>query len=152
MSYNAFGYFIQKRVTFLKKMIVPVLLLMVILATTAGAFWFRGQTQKLHSDNQALVADAEQRLARAKAEFDAIDPSTVEGAERRLESEQAIVTEAETRAAELEQENAQLDKEISEEKAKLENISSDEETAYYLAVYESLHQGMEKVEGYIEGN
>ena len=136
----------------MKKMIVPVLLLLVILATAAGAFWFRGQTQKLHADNQTLVSDAEQRLAQAKAEYNAIDPSTVEGAERQLESEQAIVTEAETRAQELEMENAKLDQEISEEKAKLEKASSDEDTAYYLAVYESLHKGMEKVEGYIEGN
>ena len=136
----------------MKKVIVPLILLLVIAGMAAGAFYFQGETGKLHAENRALVASAQERLDQAKAELEAIDPSTVEGAERQLESEQAIVKEALDRAEELEKENTQLDDSIAEENAELESVSADEETAYYLAVYESLHQGMEKVEGYIEGN
>lgn len=136
----------------MKKVIVPVLLLLVIAVMTAGAFYFRGETRRLHAENSALVTSAEERLARAKADYEAIDPSTVEGAERQLESEQAIVTDALEHAEELEQENKQLDESIAEEQKKLDAASAEEDTAYYLAVYESLHRGMEQVEGYIEGN
>ena len=43
----------------MKKVIVPVLLLAVIIAMTAGSLYFQGETRKLHEEHGAMVRAAE---------------------------------------------------------------------------------------------
>ena len=136
----------------MKRIIVALLLLALIGGAAAGALYFQGETGRLHDQNRALVTAAEDRLARAKEELSAIDPSTVEGEERQLASEQAIVADANARAEALEAENAELDKSIEEAQTALEAAMAEGDNAYYMTVYDSLSQGMQMVEGYIEGN
>lgn len=133
-------------------MIITVLLLAMIAGAAAGAMILRGETERLKADNRALVAAAEDRLAQARAELAAIDPSAVEGEERQLASEQAAVEEAVARAQELEAENDALDGDILQAQAELDAARAQEDAAYYLSVYESYRKGMELVEGCIEGN
>lgn len=129
-----------------------MLLLALIAGAAAGAVYLRGETDKLQAEGQARVTEAEDRLALARAELAAIDPSTVEGEERQLASEKAIVEDAIARAQELEAENETLDGDILRAGAELDALKEQEDNAYYLSVYESYSRGMEMVEGYIEGN
>ena len=136
----------------MKRIITALLLAALIGGAAAGALYLRGETEQLREEAQALVTQAEDRLARAKAELAAIDPSTVEGEERQLASEKAIVEDAIARAQELEAENETLDDDIFRAQAQMDALMEQEENAYYLSVYESYSRGMEMVEGYIEGN
>ena len=136
----------------MKRAIAAVLLLLVLIGSAGGALYFKGETDRLRAENEALVAAAESRLAAAQAAYNAIDPGTLEGSEHQLEAEKAIVAEAVARADELEKESRSLDEEISRAQAELDALEEQEENAYYLAIYQSLHEGMEKVEGCIEGN
>lgn len=136
----------------MKRIITALLLAALIGGAAAGALYLRGETEQLRAEGQTRVTQAEDRLARAKAELAAIDPSTVEGAERQLASEKAIVEDAIARAQELEAENETLDDDIFRAQAQLDALKEKEENAYYLSVYESYSRGMEMVEGYIEGN
>ena len=129
-----------------------VLLLLLIAGAGAGALYLRGETERVHADGQALVSASEDRLSRAKAELEAVDPSSVEGEERQLASERAIVSEALAKAQDLEAENDILDGDILQAQAELDAAREQGDTDYYLSVYESLHKGMEMVEGYLEGN
>ena len=136
----------------MKRIITALLLAALIGGAAAGALYLRGETEQLREEGQALVTQAEDRLARAKAELAAIDPSTVEGEERQLASEKAIVEDAIARAQELEAENETLDDDIFRAQAQLDALKEKEDNEYYLSVYESYSRGMEMVEGYIEGN
>ena len=93
----------------MKRIIIAVLLLAVIAGAAAGGLLLRDETRQLRKENQALVTAAEGRLAQAKAELEAIDPSTVEGEERKLASEQAIVDEAIAKAYEWADEHKEDD-------------------------------------------
>ncbi len=136
----------------MKKAIAAVLLLLVLIGSAGGTLYFKGETDRLRTENEALVAAAESRLAAAQAAYNAIDPSTLEGSEHQLETEKAIVAEAVAQADELEKESRALDEEISRAQQELDALEEQEENAYYLAMYQSLHEGMEKVEDCIEGN
>lgn|GEM_PF-876711 len=135
-----------------KKVIVPVLLLAVLALSVFGAVTFRGRTRQLTEENEALLTAARERQQAAQDEYNAIDPSTVEGAEHQLERERAIVSEALEQAAALEEETLTLNDSISQAEEELSALKEDEDNAYYLAVYESYSKGMEKVEAAIEGN
>ncbi len=136
----------------MKRIIIAVLLLAMIAGASAGALLLQGETRRLREEGQKTVTEAEGRLAQARAELETIDPSSVEGAERQLASEQAIVNEAVARAMELEAENATLDADILKVQGELDAAKAQEDNAYYLTVYEAYSQGMKKVEEYIEGN
>ena len=136
----------------MKKAIAAVLLLLVLIGSAGGTLYFKGETDRLRTENEALVAAAESRLAAAQAAYNAIDPSTLEGSEHQLETEKAIVAEAVAQADELEKESRAIDEEISRAQQELDALEEQEENAYYLAMYQSLHEGMEKVEDCIEGN
>lgn len=136
----------------MKKVIVMLLLLAVLAGAIYGALVFRGRTQQLTAENEALVTAARERQQAATAAFAAIDPDTAEGAQRQLEHEKAIVAQALSDAADLENESAELDRALEEARDQLTALQEDEENAYYMAVYESYARGMEKVEAAIEGN
>ncbi len=135
-----------------KKVIVMLLLLAVLAGAIYGALVFRGRTQQLTAENEALVTAARERQQAASAAFAAIDPDTAEGAQRQQEHEKAIVAQALSDAADLENESAELDRDLEEARDQLTALQEDEENAYYMAVYESYARGMEKVEAAIEGN
>ena len=136
----------------MKRIIIALLLLALIAGASAGALLLQGETRHLREEGQKSVTEAEGRLAQARAELETIDPSSVEGEERQLASEQAIVNEAIARAQELETENETLDADILKAQGELDAAKAQEDNAYYLTVYEAYSQGMKKVEGYIEGN
>ncbi len=136
----------------MKKVIVMLLLLAVLAGAIYGALVFRGRTQQLTAENEALVTAALERQQAASAAFAAIDPDTAEGAQRQQEHEKAIVAQALSDAADLENESAELDRDLEEARDQLTALQEDEENAYYMAVYESYARGMEKVEAAIEGN
>ena len=136
----------------MKKVLVTIMLLLLIAGAGVGAFYFQGQTRQLHADGQALVTAAEDALASARADLNAIDPSTVEGEELRLASEQAIVDEALDKAKALEEENTTLDDSILQTQSELDSILEQEDNAYYMSVYESYSRGMKIVEDSIEGS
>ena len=142
----------EKSDRLLKRIIIALLLLALIAGASAGALLLQGETRRLREEGQKAVTEAEGRLAQARAELKAIDPSSVEGEERQLASEQAIVNEAVARAQELETENETLDADILKAQGELDAAKAQEDNAYYLTVYEAYSQGMKKVEGYIEGN
>ena len=136
----------------MKRIITAVLLLALIAGAAAGAVYLRGETARLRTEGEALVSAAESRLTGAKAELEAIDPSTVEGEERQLASEEAIMNDVIARSQELEAENETLEEDILRARAELDAVKEQGDNAYYLSVYESYSRGMEMVEGYIEGN
>ena len=136
----------------MKKVIVMILLLLIIAGTVMGSLTIRGWTAELQAENEARVRAAQSQLDDEKAAFAAIDPNTTEGTERELEAERQIITEAQEQIAALETEIRGLDDTTAEVQRTAEEKKLDEETQYYLTVYQSLHEGMEKVEGYIEGN
>lgn len=138
--------------TFLKKTITAVLLVLLIAEAAAGALLLSGEARRTRDEGQAQVTAAEERLAQAKAELAAIAPDTVEGEEHQLAVEQAIVDDAVARAQELETENETLDGDILRAQAELDAAEKKDDNSYYLAVYEALQKGMKLVEGYIEGN
>ena len=45
-----------------------------------------------------------------------------------------------------------LEESIRAAQKTLSELEADEDTAYYMTAYDSMRQGMEMVEGYIEGN
>lgn len=137
---------------YLKKTITTVLLLLLIIEAAAGTLLIGSEVRRLRDESRAQLTEAEERLARAKAELEAIAPDTVEGEEHQLAVEQAIVDDAIAKAQELEAENTSLDGDIARAQAELDAVREQDDNAYYLTVYEALKKGMELVEGYIEGN
>ena len=135
-----------------KKVIVMLLLLAVLAGAVYGALTFRDRTAQLTAENEALVAAARERQQAASDAYNAIDPGTAEGAERQLEQERAIIDEALKNAAALDEETASMETAAADARAQIAVLREDEDTAYYLAVYESYTRGMEKVEAAIEGN
>ena len=136
----------------MKRIIVMILLLLMLAGTGIGAVTLYNKTADLRAENEALVREANQQVETAKAAYDAIDPSTTQGAERQLQSDNAAVAEAEQRADALEAEIREIENSIRAAQEELNRVEADEETAYYMEAYDSLREGMEKVEGYIEGN
>ena len=71
---------------------------------------------------------------------------------RQIEAENQAIADAQQQTEALHQESEQLRQENEDLRAQVAELEADEENAYYLTVYESLHKGMEMVEGYIDGN
>ena len=142
----------KERVNYLKKTITTVLLLLLIIEAAAGTLLIGSEVRRLRDESRAQLTEAEERLARAKTELEAIAPDTVEGEEHQLVVEQAIVDDAIAKAQELEAENTSLDGDIARAKAELDAAREQDDNAYYQTVYDALKKGMELVEGYIEGN
>ena len=129
-----------------------ILLIVVLAGVCFGAVTVLNMTSQLRAENEAIVNEAQQKLDAAKAAYDAIDPSTTQGEAHQLEAENAAVAEAEQRANEIKEEIKGLEESIRAAQKELEEAEADEDTAYYMTAYDSMRQGMEMVEGYIEGN
>ena len=135
------------------KRILTAIVLLIALAASAYAGWtIYERTQALTRENEARVAAAEKELDEQKAVFAAIDPSTDEGMALRIEAENEAIAEARDRTETLAAENESLRRENEELTGTIAGLEADEENAYYLKVYESLHKGMEMVEGCLDGN
>ena len=135
------------------KRILTAIVLLIALAAVAYAGWtINGKTQALADEYEARVADAQKELDEQKAVYAAIDPSTDEGMALRIEAENEAIAEARGRTETLTAENETLRRENEELTGTVAGLEAEEENAYYLKVYESLHKGMEMVEGYLDGN
>ena len=132
--------------------VVFILLLLVLAGAVYTAVGYRGKIRELEAANQVLVDEARERLDAARAAYDAIDPSTMEGSQRQLETENELIEAGRQRTEELESEIRELETDIDLAEQRKTELEADEETEYYLTVYESYRQGMEKVEERIEGN
>ena len=135
------------------KRILTAIVLLAALAASAYAGWtINEKTGTLTREGEARVTAAQKELDEQKAAYAAIDPSTDEGMALRIEAENAAVAEARGQTETLREENDSLRSENEELTGKIAALEADEENAYYLKVYESLHKGMEMVEGYLNGN
>lgn len=136
----------------MKRGIVTVLLAALLAGSLTGALIFHGKTARLREENEAAVAQAQQLLDQAKAAYDALDPNSAQGAERRLEEQNAALADAQAQIQELQGEIQQLEEALGQAESQAETLEAEGDTAYYIAAYNALQEGMAKVEDYIEGN
>ena len=129
-----------------------IVLLLALAASVYSAVTLQGKVAELDKENLKRVDAARSELEEQKAAYAAIDPSTDEGMARQIEAENRAIEEAEEKTQQLQNENEQLRQENGELEQKIAAMESEEETASYLKVYESLHKGMEMVEGYLDGD
>jgi septal ring factor EnvC (AmiA/AmiB activator) len=128
-----------------------IVLILALAGTACSAWLLGGRLSDISRENEARVLAAQSELDAQKAAYAAIDPSTDEGMARQIEAEQQAVAEAQQQTEELQKDNEALLRENNSLSAQIRELEADEENAYYLAVYESLHKGMEMVEGYLDG-
>lgn len=136
----------------MKKVIVTVLLLALIAACGAGTYVLRDKSARIRAERDALVSAAEDRRSQAQAAFDAVDRNALDDDEDRLAAQQAALEEALAEAEALEEENKALAAQAQESEAALSALREQGDNEYYLTIYQSLREGMEKVEALIEGN
>ena len=136
----------------MKRIITMIVLLLALAATVYSAVTLHGRVLALQLENQARVDSAQSELDAKKTEYAAIDPNSDAGIAHQIETENQAIAEANAQAAALSEENDGFLRENDELKTQIEALEADEENAYYLTVYESLHNGMEMVEGYLNGN
>lgn len=136
----------------MKKVIVTVLLLALIAACGAGTYILKGKTAELRAQRDAVLSAAEDRRSQAQAALDAIDRNALDADESRLAAEQKALEEARSEAEALEEENKALSALVQENEAALSALREQGDNEYYLTIYQSLREGMEKVEALIEGN
>ena len=105
----------------------------------------------MRRENEARVTAAQNELDAQKAAYAAIDPSTDEGMARQIEAERQAVAEAQQQTDDFRQKNEALRRDIETLTGQIRELEADEENTYYLAVYESLHRGMETVEDCLDG-
>ena len=129
-----------------------IVLLLALGVAVYSAWTMNSRYTALNAANQARVDAAQSELDASKAAYAAIDPSTDEGMARQIEAENQAIADAQQQTEALHQKSEQLRQENEELRAQVAELEADEENAYYLTVYESLHKGMEMVEGYIDGN
>ena len=134
------------------RVFVFLLLAAILGGSLYGAWILRQRTETMAEEGQQRVAAAGQALNEAKAAYAAIDPNTTQGSERQLEAQQEIVAAARQEAEELQQEINALDESIAAAEKDLANHGTDEESQYFRSLYDTYREGMEKVEGYLEGN
>ena len=129
--------------------------MILLLAALAGILYGGVTMQKnvaaLRAENQARVDAAQSELDAQKAAYAAIDPRTDEGMAHQIEAENQAITDAQQQTETLLKENEELRRENEELAKEVSSLEAEEDNAYYLTVYESLHKGMEMVEGYIDG-
>lgn len=136
----------------MKKVIVAVLLLALIAACGAGTYVLREKTALIRAERDALISAAEDRRSQARAALDAVDRNALDADESRLAEEQAALEQAGSEAEALEAENKELTARVTESEAALSEFREQGDNEYYLTIYQSLREGMEKVEALIEGN
>ncbi len=135
----------------MKKILTTIVLLMALGVLAYSALAMQNKTAALRAENQARVDAAQSELDKVIAEYAAIDPTTDEGMAHRIEAENRLITEAREQTETLSKENETLRRDNEELRQQVEALEAEEEKAYYLKTYESLHKGMEMVEGYIDG-
>ena len=129
------------------KIVLPAVLSVVFLAL--GVLFLRSySTQK--AEYEKLVTSAEQELAAAESERDAADPDKAGGAALWDEKVKEALADAQTDIEAMQKENAALDESIASAQKEIDALKSDENTAYYQQVYDTLSEGLKKVEGYLE--
>ena len=128
-----------------------ILLLLVLAGSLFGAYTLQTRVSALEAENEAKVAAAQSELDAIKAAYAAIDPETDEGMARQIEAENQAIDEANEQAAALTQDSETLRADIRTLQSGISALEADEDNAYYLKVYESLHKGMEMVEGLLNG-
>ncbi len=136
----------------MKKVIVAVLLLALIAACGAGTYVLREKTAQIRAERDALISAAEDRRSQAQAALDAVDRNALDADESRLAEEQAALEQAGSEVEALEAENKDLTARVMESEAALSELREQGDNEYYLTIYQSLREGMEKVEALIEGN
>ena len=136
----------------MKKTVTTILLLILLAGLAAGALTLYSWTAELRDFHQARVNVVRQQLDSARTAYALIDPSTDEGAAKLLETENAAVAEAQAQTEQLLDENAALETEIESLQRQADELAAEEETAYYLEIYDQMVKGIEEVQGYIEGN
>ena len=118
------------------RIIVPCVLATIFL--TAG-FWMMAKSV-------GQVNYYTQQIAQAQQALQAADPAKADA----LEQEAAALQERNQVLAEqvqaLQQENAALDESNAQLSARLEELTGQEQTAYYQTILESLTEGMNRVE------
>ena len=128
-----------------------IVLLLALAGTACSAWTLNGRVSAMRRENEARVAAAQGELDAQKAEYAAIDPSTDEGMARQIEAERQAVADAQQQTDEYQKKNEALRRDNETLTGQIRELEADEENAYYLAVYESLHKGMELVEGCLDG-
>ena len=136
----------------MKKPVTTILLIILLAGCVAGALTLHSWTEDLRTYNQSRVDAAQARLDAQTATYAHIDPNTDEGAQVQQETENAAIADAQEQTVRLEEANAALEEEIEGLQRRVEELEAEEETAYYLAIYDQMAQGIEEVQGYIEGN
>lgn len=128
------------------RILVPAVL---IVAFVAGGLLIRNQVVKKEAYYEQLVADAQAQQAAAQNAYDTVDTSAMEAVNADLASLQAENAAMEADIQALTEENAGLDADLADRQQEYDQLAQEEDNAYYLAIYESLSEGMAKVEGYI---
>ena len=105
----------------------------------------------MREENEIRLREAQTELEEQKTALAAIDPTTDEGMARQIEAQKQAIAEAREKAEKLQAENETLRRDNEELRDQISGLETDEDNAYYLKVYESLHRGMEMVEDCIDG-
>ena len=135
----------------MRRILTLIVLLFVLAGTACSAWMLNARVSGMRRENEARVEAAKAELDAQKAAYAAIDPTTDEGMSRQIEAEKQALEEARQQTETLLGENETLSRENKALADRISELESDEDNAYYLAVYESLHKGMEMVEGYLDG-
>ena len=133
----------------MKKTLRIVIPLLLIAAFVAGGLLIRTQTVKKEAYYEKLVADAQSERDAAQMGYDTVDTSAVDAVTADLEALQTENASMEESIRGLTEENAGLDTDMDARQQEYDRLAQEEDNAYYLAIYESLMEGMTKVEGYI---
>lgn len=132
------------------KVIRRILLAVILVGAVAAGVLFMGKYSALNRKYIDELAAAETELQSAQEALKAMDRSSGEGAAAWEAWTEEVLSDNEAQLETLTQENSKLTSSISEKETELEKALEDEDTAYYMAIYNSLKEGMSKVEGYIE--
>ena len=121
------------------RVIVPCVLAVVFLA--AGLYMMAQSIGQVNSYTQQIT-QAEQALQAA-------DPAKADALEQEAAAVQAENTELADQVQALQKENDALQEENTQLRQQVTDLESQEQTAYYQKVLESLKEGMNRVEEYI---
>ena len=122
----------------------------LLLAVTVGAvalgLRFRGRYTQRREEAEATVAAAQAELEEAQAQYAAVDPDDPANVQRLADIREAALSEARQEEQRLRDELAELDAALKDTEAKLAELESDEDYAYYKAIYDSYAEGKAYVE------
>ena len=124
--------------------------MVLLLAVTAGAVYmglqFRSRYIQRRGEAEAAVAAAQAELEEAQAQYAAVDPDDPANAQRLTDIREKVLSEAREEEQKLRDELAELDAALKDTEAKLAELESDEDYAYYKAIYDSYAEGKAYVE------